>query len=77
MAVKTITIDIEAYETLRRQKRPSQSFSDVIKEHFRSGATGATLLTALDTIALGASMLDATDGVIAARKRSPARAAKL
>lgn len=77
MAVKTITIDIEAYETLRRQKRPSQSFSDVIKEHFRSGSTGAALLAALDTIALGASMLDGTDGVIAARKRSPARAAKL
>ncbi len=77
MAVKTITIDIEAYETLRRQKRPRQSFSDVIKEHFRGGATGATLLAALDTIALGDSTLDATDGIIAARKRSPARAARL
>lgn len=77
MAVKTITIDIEAYETLRRQKRRNQSCSDVIKEHFRGDATGATLMAALDTIALGASMLDATDGVIAARKRSLARAAKL
>ncbi|HEX5438238.1 MAG TPA: antitoxin VapB family protein [Gemmatimonadaceae bacterium] len=77
MAVKTITIDIEAYEALRRRKRPNQSFSDVIKEHFHGGATGAVLHAALGTIALGASTLDATDGVIAARKRSPARAVAL
>lgn len=77
MAVKTITIDIEAYETLRRRKRPNQSFSDVIKEHFRGGATGATLRAALGAIALDASTLDATDGVIADRKGSPARAAAL
>lgn len=75
MAVKTITIDIEAYETLRRHKRPGESFSDVIKQHFRA-TTGAALRTALDAITLDTSALDATDAVIAARKRSRARVAK-
>jgi hypothetical protein len=77
MAVKTITIDLAAYETLRRRKRHGQSFSDVIKERFRGGATGATLRTALDHIAVNAATLDATDTLIAARKRSPARAPKM
>jgi predicted CopG family antitoxin len=77
MAVKTITIDLEAYEALRLRKRPSQSFSDVIKERFRTGATGATLRSVLDRIALDASTLDATDATVASRRRSPARAPRL
>lgn len=77
MAVKTITIDLGAYEALRRRKRPGQSFSDVIKERFSTGATGVTLRAALDGIALDASTLDATDTLVTSRRRSPARAAKL
>jgi len=34
MAVQTITIDMEAYEALRRHKGSGKFFSDVIKEHF-------------------------------------------
>jgi len=77
MAVKTITIDLEAYEALRRRKRPSQSFSDVIKERFGTGATGSTLRAALDSVAFDDSTLDETDALVASRRRSPARAARL
>lgn len=77
MAVKTITIDLEAYEALRVRKGPNQSFSDVIKERFRSGSTGATLRAVLDTAALAGSTLDTTDALIASRRRSRARVPRL
>lgn len=41
MASKNIAITEDAYELLVRHKRPSNSFSDVIKEHF----TGKKKLT--------------------------------
>ncbi len=39
MAVKTITIDMDAYELLAQQKREKESFSDVIKRKFRAKAS--------------------------------------
>ena len=78
MAVKTITIDMEAYEVLSRHKREGQSFSQVIKEHFGRGLTVAALRERFrrkPTVSL--EFLDAVDRIIADRKKSPARAARL
>jgi predicted CopG family antitoxin len=77
MAVKTITIDLDAYEALRRRKRPGQSFSDVIKERFGGGATGRVLRKLIEEIQVDASTLDATDDLIKARSRDRATAPEL
>lgn len=76
MAVKTITIDLEAYETLARRKRPGQSFSQVIKQHFAGGSTGQDLLEAVRRLSISASTLDAVEAQIRARRRSRARIPK-
>lgn len=67
MAVKTITIDMQAYEALKRHKRDGQSFSAVIKEHFRGGPTGAVLKRALTELTLSESTLDAIDLLLVER----------
>jgi predicted CopG family antitoxin len=72
MAVKTITIDLEAYEALARRKRPGQSFSDVIKGHFASGSTGRDLLEAVKRFKLSEDTLAAVEAQIRARRRSRA-----
>jgi predicted CopG family antitoxin len=73
MAVKTITIDLEAYELLARQKRGRQSFSQVIKAHFGPAPTAGRLLERIRTIRIEADALDAMERQIQARKESPAR----
>lgn len=50
MAVKTITIDIEAYDLLARHKTEGQSFSQVIKAHFGEQPTAGRLLARLRTL---------------------------
>ena len=69
MAVKTITIDMDAYEALRRRKREGQSFSAVIKEHFSGGPTGRVLKRSLEELKLSKSTLDAVDCVIEERSK--------
>lgn len=77
MAVKTITIDMQAYEALKRRKREGQSFSDVIKEHFERGATGRELKRILSGLRLDGSTLDAVDEIIARRGSDQATAPDL
>ena len=76
MAVKTITIDMEAYELLARHKRGGLSFSQVIKQHFGRQPTAARFRELLRSARLSDATLDAVDRQIAARRKEPARAAR-
>jgi hypothetical protein len=46
-AVKTITLDLEAYGALARHKKPGQSISRVIKAHFAPRETVGAFREAL------------------------------
>ena len=77
MAVKTITIDLEAYEALARRKRKGESFSRVIKEHFGRRTTGGDLQALLPALRLSAGTLGRLDQLVAARRRDRAKAPRL
>ncbi|MFW5689534.1 MAG: antitoxin VapB family protein [Spirochaetota bacterium] len=68
MAVKTITIDMEAYEALASRKREGESFSRVIKRTLASERyTAANLLEHLDKITFSPTTLDAMEESVASR----------
>jgi predicted CopG family antitoxin len=73
MAVKTITIDLEAYDALSRHKAAGQSFSQVIKEHFARRRTGRDLAALLDRMALSEQTLEAIETAVEERRRDAAR----
>ena len=77
MATKTITIDLQAYQALKRRKRKGQSFSDVIKEHFAAGATAPEFRRVLRDVRLDASTLDAAEEIVRRRAADPAAAPEL
>ena len=74
MAVKTITIDIEAYALLASRKREGESFSQVIKAHFGPQPTAGRFLSRMRTLRVGPLALDLMERQVQARKREPARA---
>ena len=74
MAVKTITIDMEAYDFHARHKSEGQSFSQVIKEHFGSQPTAGRFLAKIRAVHLSAETLDAIDEQVRRRRLEPARA---
>jgi predicted CopG family antitoxin len=74
MAVKTITIDVEAYALLASRKREGESFSQVIKTHFGPQPTAGRLLSRIRSLRVSASALDLMERQVQARKRAPARA---
>lgn len=76
MAVKTITIDLEAYALLARRKQPGQSFSRVIKAHFGRQPTAADFRAILRGVRIGDDTIAAMDGEVRARRHHPARAVK-
>jgi len=74
MAVKTITIDIEAYELLAGHKRGGQSFSQVIKAHFGRQPTAGRLLDLVRTASMSTQALAAMERQVHDRRRHRARA---
>jgi predicted CopG family antitoxin len=77
MAVKTITIDLEAYDLLARQKRPGQSFSQVIKQRFGATTTAADVLRRAGVARMSPEALDRMDSIVRRRRRDLAKAPKL
>lgn len=76
MAVKTITIDMDAYDALSRLKREGQSFSQVIKEHL-GPRRGRDLLRVVHELSISDETLDAIEAQVELRRKSPARAPEL
>lgn len=70
MAVKTITIDMEAYEILVKAKKGKESFSQVIK-------TARNLLEHLDEVVLHDATLDSVDELIKHREDPPISSPKI
>ena len=73
MAVKTITIDLHAYDALAREKKPGQSFSQVIKAHFSPRQTVAAFRRALRGTVVSEHTLKAVDDMVRSRAKSVAR----
>lgn len=72
MAVKTITIDMDAYRIIEAEKHDKESFSRVIKRVFMNTCTAENLLRHLDEVALSDEALDCAENCVRCRKETPA-----
>lgn len=65
MAVKTITIDLEAYKLLAREKRDNESFTMVIKRNFGRKRAAKDLLKVLRSHLLSDEVLTESERISA------------
>lgn len=72
MAVKTITIDLEAYDLLAAEKRGDESFSKAIKRHFGHNHSAESLLKDLKRVRLSDATLNHLEASVKARRSSVA-----
>lgn len=68
MAVKTITLDLEAYNALLKHKKPGQSFSQAIKARFGAGITAEEFERRFAKLRLSEDALDAVDAELRRRR---------
>ena len=70
MAVKTIAIDMEAYERLSHEKRPGESFSQVIKRVIKeSRMTAGSFLRSVQSITLSDRTLERIEQIVKSREQ--------
>jgi predicted CopG family antitoxin len=60
---KTVTLDLEAYDTLAREKRSGESFSDVVKRTLGKRPTMRELVEAMASNPLSEEALDAIEKI--------------
>ena len=77
MAVKTITIDLEAYEILARHKGKGESFSKVIKRHFGPRPTAGRFRALMRSVRISEDALRAMEAQVRGRRRHRARVLEL
>jgi predicted CopG family antitoxin len=73
MPVKTITLDTEAYNRLKRLRQPNESFSDTVKRVVKEPFDLPAWLKTLRKNALSNRALDAVDEMAAQRRMAVAR----
>ena len=77
MAVKTITIDLEAYNLLSHHKGDGESFSQVIKRHFGPRPTAGRFRKLMQTVRFSEEALGHMEAQVRERARHRARVIKL